>query len=89
MFTMPPDIPVIMPEEDPAVAMPVAPLLHIPPVAVELNVVDDPAHIVVEPEKGIELTTVSYNWVISQGVSALFHIPTSSIVPVKYCPLVP
>ena len=50
--------PVTIPVVDPTVAIPVAPLVHVPPRGVSLNVVVKPAHTVSVPEiaPGKELT---------------------------------
>jgi hypothetical protein len=50
MIAVPADIPVTVPVEEPTVAMPVAPLLHVPPVGVPLKVEVPPTHITNVPD---------------------------------------
>lgn len=61
MVAVPAPAPETMPDEEPTVATPVALLLHVPPVGLQLSVVVDPSHTVVVPvmDPGAVVTVTS------------------------------
>ena len=77
MTSVPTAVPVTIPTEF-TVATPVPPLVHVPPVDVSANVVDEPLHIVVVPVIGP--TTGTTSSVIE--MLPLFHL-SPALVPEK------
>jgi hypothetical protein len=72
MIEVPPDMPVTVPDREPTVATPGAPLLQVPPVVASLKVIAAPAHALVIPVIGNGDCTITWIVVVS-------NIPIQSV----------